>query len=248
MMKRVVVESLKEKVEKELKSYIERTEDNKLPTEDHLAITLGVSRQTIREALSSLTQKGYIAKRKGKGNYILKSVIKTKMRVDLSQDFATIIANLGLEPSQKRTFIQERSGNEELAQRLDLNPKEPLLDFRWDYYADDKLAIQGFVSIPKKLFTEVPEDNIVYGKENVKIDSLYTKHCNQDVTHNIIKVSATIDSKISQAFNLDPRTIIMCWDETFYNYLDQPIGVCDIYFNPDVLQMSMVSTHEQIYL
>lgn len=246
-MKKVIVESLKDKVEKELKSYIERTSDNKLPTEEQLATQLGVSRQTIREALANLTQKGYIAKRKGKGNYILKSVLKTEMRVDLSQDFATIIDSLGLEPSQKRTFIQERSGNAEIAKKLELNVNEPLLDFRWDYYADGQLAIQGFVSIPKKLFAEIPEDDMVYGKENVQIDSLYTNHCSQDVSHNIIKVSATIDSVISQAFGLDPRTIIMFWDETFYNYLDQPIGICDIFFNPNILQMSMVSTHEQIY-
>lgn len=246
-MKKIVMETLKDKVEQELIEYILETDNNKLPTEDHLANMLGVSRQTIREALSSLTQKGYIAKRKGKGNYILKSVLNTRMRVDLSQDFATIIYNQGFEPSQKRTFIQERSGNQTLAKRLNLHHNELVLDFRWDYYADDKLAIQGFASIPKKLFDSIPEDDTVYGKENVMNDSLYTKHCNQDVTHNIITVGATIDSKISQMFCLDPRTILICWDETFYNYLDQPIGVCDIFFNPDILQMSMVSTHEQIY-
>jgi len=61
--------------------------NNKLPPEDKLSEMLGISRSTIREALITLDREGIITKKQGIGNLIHNSVLESKMRIDIIQDF-----------------------------------------------------------------------------------------------------------------------------------------------------------------
>jgi GntR family transcriptional regulator len=42
----------------------------RLPGEDHLAATMGVSRSTIRQAIAALRESGYVVSRRGSGSYV----------------------------------------------------------------------------------------------------------------------------------------------------------------------------------
>jgi len=61
--------------------------NNKLPPEDKLSEMLGISRSTTREALITLDREGIITKKQGIGNLIHNSVLESKMRIDIIQDF-----------------------------------------------------------------------------------------------------------------------------------------------------------------
>ncbi|HCL90061.1 MAG TPA: hypothetical protein DHW70_01860 [Candidatus Atribacteria bacterium] len=76
--------------------------NNKLPTEDKLSEMLGISRSTIREALITLDREGVITKKQGIGNLIHNSVLESKMRIDIIQDFLKLLENGGYKASVKR--------------------------------------------------------------------------------------------------------------------------------------------------
>lgn len=71
------------KTKKALLSFLENQKfaGNKLPTEEKLEEYLNVSRATVREILSVLSQEGVISKKHGQGNFFHKSTIDANMRI-----------------------------------------------------------------------------------------------------------------------------------------------------------------------
>ncbi|MCX7746468.1 MAG: GntR family transcriptional regulator [Clostridia bacterium] len=57
----------------------EYTEDSKIPSEQELCEVYNISRPTVRQAISELTNNGYLYKEKGKGTFVAKS----KTRIDI---------------------------------------------------------------------------------------------------------------------------------------------------------------------
>ena len=86
-MGKLVVATLHKQAEEALIALMKNTSDNRLVSEEDLAAMLGVSRTTVREAMNSLMRRGALTKRKGKGNFFLKSVMDTHMRIDFLHEY-----------------------------------------------------------------------------------------------------------------------------------------------------------------
>ena len=72
---------------------------DKLPTEQEICEFFNVSRITARQALSELTQRGYIVKKQGKGSYV--SAGKMNMQLNSLQGFSEEMRSKGLVPSSR---------------------------------------------------------------------------------------------------------------------------------------------------
>lgn len=246
-MKKVRKETLKEQVINELLLYFKTAVKNKLEPEGKLAERMGVSRITVREALAELHDLGYITKRKGKGNYILKSAIATPMRIDTSQDFTTMLEASGYYATQVNRIVGKSEPDEFLTSLLELNEGDIIIDYLQDYYADDKLALVVNLKIPEKLFTELPGDFTAKGGEEIRNTSIWQHYSDQDLTHAVINMDTHVNPDINKKFGLSEGTCLIRWRETYYNYMDEPISYGFIYFNPSVTEMNMVTSFDQIF-
>lgn len=70
--------------------------DRRLPSEEELCRLLGVSRATVREALSILCREGFVSKRHGIGNLVNRSVLDTPMRFDLERGLVGCLKTRGI--------------------------------------------------------------------------------------------------------------------------------------------------------
>lgn len=73
--------------------------DGRLPTEQELAIQLGVSRTTIRAALQSLEEEGLVSRRRRHGTYINAELARSSMRLNRLLPFTDLIEQAGFEAS-----------------------------------------------------------------------------------------------------------------------------------------------------
>lgn len=73
--------------------------DGRLPPEGVLAEKLGVSRTTVRAALQSLQQDGFITRRRGAGTIINRNVVPSRLGLHRLVGFSTLLAEAGHEPS-----------------------------------------------------------------------------------------------------------------------------------------------------
>ena len=76
--------------------------DRRLPSEEELCRLLGVSRATVREALSILCREGFVSKRHGIGNLVNRSVLDTPMRFDLERGLRRMLEDAGYQATTIR--------------------------------------------------------------------------------------------------------------------------------------------------
>jgi GntR family transcriptional regulator len=82
--------------------------NNQLEPENLLSKKLGMSRETVRKAMSLLIREGVITRWHGKGNFGHPAVSNLVMRVDINSDFRRILRNAGY---KVETVRSESSSN-----------------------------------------------------------------------------------------------------------------------------------------
>ena len=103
-----------------LTELVERSEPGEvLPSEPKLAEQLGVSRATLREAMSALEDRGMIVRRQGVGTYIPPTVIEAGLEDLVSIE--NMAARVGLEVEMGESEIQHRPADSEEATLLGAN-------------------------------------------------------------------------------------------------------------------------------
>lgn len=103
-----------------LSELVERSEPGEvLPSEPRLAQQLGVSRATLREAMSALEDRGMIVRRQGVGTYIPPTVIEAGLEELVSIE--TMAAKVGLDVEMGESEIQHRPAAADEANLLGTN-------------------------------------------------------------------------------------------------------------------------------
>lgn len=225
----------KEYLRKEIESM--QPGENILESEPLLAKKLQMSRETVRKAISELSKEGLISRWHGKGNFGHPAVSKLSMRYDLNSNFRLLLEQAG------HTVISTRSAWEEittpppaLQKRITHPSEERFIRFRQLFSADGKLAILSIVHINKKYLVQFPEEGVY--EEN--INSFLQTHCTMKSEYVISWPKAEIQEEIATMFGVPSNTPLLSWEEAYYNIFDECMGLIEVYFNPDIMDLSML--------
>lgn len=85
-----------------------------LPSEPELAVQLGVSRGTVRQALTMLEREGMIIRRQGAGTYV-HYISRVQTRVEHAYEFCDLLRIAGFEPSIQLISFENLTLVEEIA-------------------------------------------------------------------------------------------------------------------------------------
>jgi GntR family transcriptional regulator len=91
----------------------------RLPAEPDLAVEVGVSRATLREALRSLTEEGYIERRPGAGTRLVPRTL-VPASLDNNIGVADVIRSMGMVPGTKSLEFQLAEAPDDVARDLGL--------------------------------------------------------------------------------------------------------------------------------
>jgi GntR family transcriptional regulator len=119
--------------------------DQPIPTEEQLQKFYGVSRTTVRLALAKLVNQGYIRRQQGKGTYVNPRGLVTKGRPKpLSRELfgvkstTQIIQSAGMKGSTEVLLFERRLPSEDVAEKLGISQRDPVLHFERVRYANGK--------------------------------------------------------------------------------------------------------------
>jgi GntR family transcriptional regulator len=97
---------------------------NRLPPEREIAERLGVSRTVMRDALASLEQEGFISRKHGVGTIVNRHVLAVKTRMDLEEEFLTMIMKAGKVPKTAFCHTSIEKADAETAKNLRISPDD----------------------------------------------------------------------------------------------------------------------------
>ena len=189
----------------------------RIPSEQVLCDTYGVSRVTVRKAMLDLVQEGLLLRRQGKGTF----VADQRLQRDLHQitSFSTACRNMGRRASAKVVSVTRELAQPEDAERLMLQPGDRVLCVCRVRLCDDEPVMLEFNRFPLA-YDFLDNDDLT--------DSLYEtlrKHgvIPSKATHDISLGHAT--PAVSRYLQTAPNEALLLLDELVLDQHEKPLHV-----------------------
>ena len=226
-----------------LKKYIlesDNPEQKKLPSEAHLAGELGISRLTVREALTVLENEGFITRSQGSSSTITTFARKLTEKIDHAGELKKFIKDCGYEVLiDNITYSWEKSTKEE-AEALNINRGDELLIVKKRFCADNKPAVYCINRIPriymnKNTFSdqEVGEDIFSFAEEN---NNFYFSNDLMEL------VPSVANAEIGEMLHLEKNTPLLLLDITKYTYKGIPVMINTEYYVHELIKFTASRT------
>ena len=145
--------SLSRQVARHLRSRIMQGEVSpgaRLPSETEIAVDYGVSRVTVRTAITLLESQGLVDVRHGSGTFVSDFGTEIKAGIQELRSITETIREMGFTPSMERHKGETRAASEHESKRLDLMPGEQVLDLQRAVYADGEVVAYSYDVMPIK--------------------------------------------------------------------------------------------------
>ena len=120
---------------------------DQLPNEDEIAARFAVSRATVREAVRSLVEAGYLVRRHGTGTFVT-ATSRHRHTLNANLSYTAMIRQAGLKPGRRLLRKLVRPASAEEAAPLGIGPGEPLALIERIRTGDDKPVVYSIDRIP----------------------------------------------------------------------------------------------------
>ncbi len=214
-----------------------RFEDGRIPSESDLANELGVSRTTIRDALSRLEIEGTVFRRQGSGTFVNEPGLQIKSRLDEIWSYEAILQAHGYTPSTLVLDVREEQPKSKARESLNLSADETVSVIQKLFVVDEKPVIFTENQIPSKLCA----GSFARDDFRLPIFQFLESHCQQRLNYylsEIVPVSA--DKRLAKILGISQRKPIISFEETGYNDENEPVLWAHSFFRDDLLRFRLI--------
>ena len=155
--------SLTEQAKSLIKQRIVNAEfdEGRIPSETDLANELGVSRTTIRDALSRLELEGTIIRKQGAGTFVNEASLQIHTRLEEIWQYETMLEAHGYTPTNRIISVEEQPVNLNSAPQLGLSPTDTMLQVKKLFLADNEPVILTINHIPTSIINKPDRKSVV---------------------------------------------------------------------------------------
>jgi GntR family transcriptional regulator len=211
---------------------------NKLPSEERLSKELGVSRITLRSALTELSQEGVIYRRHGLGTYVNTDVVELKHSFNPMLEFDRIIRSSGYSPRIDVVDIDSIIASDDYIDRLRLESGDRVKVMKKIVYADDIPSIFCMDIVSEKMIGEgIGKSD--YEKSVFKlIESTMNKH----IVRGIAEISTVLSSQMLEFKDYVPfmsEKPMLLYEYVSYDDENTPVVYGKIFYDTSMVDFSI---------
>ena len=211
--------------------------DGRIPSEPELATALGVSRTTVREALSRLENEGAIIRKQGAGTFVNQTGLQIKTRLEEIWSYENALRAHGYIPSVKVLSVAETPASTDLAQALDMEEEETVLVVEKLFFEDKTPAIFTANSIPKRLLVKPVTDDAA----RAPVYDFLEEYCQQHLLYYLSEIVPVIaQGDLAAVLDVRPDTALFSFEEIGYNTDNQPVVKAVSYFRDDLIRFRLI--------
>ena len=210
----------------------------RLPPEVEIAARLGVSRTALRDALATLEQEGFISRRKGVGTIINRHVLAVKTRMDLKEEFLSMVRSAGKEAAQGNCAYRETTASPREAAYLKLPEGAPVFEVSRLITADGEPAIYCVDTFSKDLLLTGDYDPQVLYRPVFEFLETY---CGIEVYMDLTEVRAVeAGAEEARQLQVPVGSPLLHMDETGYDFWGRPVLHSMEYYRDQVLHHTVL--------
>lgn len=216
----------------QIRGMIERGElvGDRLPSEPQLAVQLGVSRGTLRQAIEQLARTGLLVRRHGLGTFVNCQVLDISTRLEEVWDFAAMIRASGHTPGVSHQSLTLGCPPPQVAEKLELPQQAEVLTTANVFHADGVPVIYCVDVVPAALVQHAYLPEELYGP----VYTFLVERCGQRVDHNITEVlPVAADAAIARLLACKVGTPLHLFVEVGFNTDNKPIIYSEEYYLPE---------------
>ncbi len=213
-------------------------EEGRIPSEIVLADELGVSRTTVRDALSRLEHEGFIFRKQGAGTFVNDAGLQIKTRLEEIWTYEAMLKAHGYAPSTRIISLEEKTATDTMVEALAIEPGETVLVVKKLFLADDSPVTLTVNHIPTALIAQ-PYQEADFCQPIYKFLSNF---CQQHLTYYLSEIVPLLAPKwLVDALELPKqRSPILAFDEVGYNQDNAPVIKANSYFRDDLLRLRLI--------
>lgn len=212
-------------------------EGDRIPSETELAQELGVSRTTIRDALSRLENEGVVYRKQGSGTYVNPPGLQIKTRLEEIWSYEAVLEAHGYTPSTRILDLSVDPAGPDVAHDLGIGPADNLVSVRKLFLEDAAPVILVINQVPAALLSGDydPED------WQMPIYQFLWRHGRQRLSYYLSEIVPAVASpSLAATLNIQEGTPLISFAEIGYNDDNEPILKACSYLRDDLLRLRLI--------
>jgi GntR family transcriptional regulator len=212
-------------------------DDGRIPPETELASDLGVSRTTIRDALSRLENEGTIYRRQGSGTFVNEPGLQIRSRLEEIWSYEQVLEDHGYVPSVRVLSSSEVAADAVTAEALSLEDEERILIIEKVFREDEAPVMLTVNRIPARIVNDAE----YHDDEAMPVYEFLEDHCNRTLGYYLSEIiPVSLDAETAEKLGVENGTLAISFDEIGFDQNNEPILRATSYFRDDLLRFRLI--------
>lgn len=229
----VVAEDLRRSIEERLFGA-----DGRLPSEPELARRLGVSRATIRQAVTELEEAGFVRRRQGRGTFVTGQASSLRNNLNVNSGVTDLIAAAGWTPGTADVVYEERDATREEASVLDLERGGHVVVVRRTRLADERpvVAVEDVIALHRLVSSNLTPEGLAAA---LATEALYAvlDRLGLAVHHGVADIRpARAGADVARRLALPAGSLVVLLEQIDFTVEDEPVLFSRERHRPDIFQ------------